>query len=128
MKPRHMSSKKWTEIPTELNDQIKGVFAEAFQEKLGPHTRFIVEGRIYPEEICLRVGYIESGRLAQCNFEVSLDSKNHDESSLEKIHLCVDAAASMMLEFIENQGSADLPYSWQACKFSNQEVFLQFST
>lgn len=131
MKPRLLTSKKWTQFPLELNDQIKGVFVEAFQEKLGTNTQFLIEGRIYPEEICLRVGYIESGRITQSNFEVSMDVKTHDESTLEKIHLCVDAAASMLLEHLENidkEEGSDLPISWTPYKFSGQTLFLQYST
>lgn len=128
MKPRLLSSKKWTQIPNELNDQIKSVFIEAFQEKLGDSTKFLIDGRIYPQELCLRVGFIEPGRLTQCNFEVSLDNKELDQSPLEKIHLCIDAAASMMLDHIESEGNADLPYTWQPYKFNEQNIYLQFST
>lgn len=128
MKPRRISSKKWTPLPHELQDEIKNVFIEAFQTKLAPKTQFLIEGRIYPEEICLRVGYLEPGRLTQHNFEVSMDSEVQSESPLERIHLCVDAAASMLLEHVESDVEMDLPDDWVATNFNQQTLYMQHST
>jgi hypothetical protein len=72
--PRLSSSTKWTEVPEEFLAKVRKVFTDQFkaQATLG---EFIVDGQIYPEEVLLRVGYVENGRLKQVNFEASMDLK-----------------------------------------------------
>lgn len=127
MNPRLKSSKKWTSFPKEYSDQILTVFKENFAQYLD-NGDLIIEGRIYPEEIMLRVGYLEEGRLAQANFEISMNYSQEDQDAVKTIHLCVDAAASMMMEYLENDGEVDFPYTWKEFPFKNKKLFLQFNT
>ncbi|MFV3409468.1 hypothetical protein ACNH6C_12720 [Bdellovibrio bacteriovorus] len=127
MIPRLKSSKKWTSFPKEYSDQIQAVFNENFAQYLD-NAELIIEGRIYQEEIVLRVGYLEEGRLAQANFEVSMSYSQEQQDAVSRIHNCVDAAASMMLEFLENEGEVDFPYNWKEVPFQGKKVYLKFST
>ncbi len=127
MNPRLKTSKKWTAFPKEYSDQIQSVFTENFATYL-KNAELIVEGRIYPEEIMLRVGYHEKNRLAQANFEVSMNYSQEKQDAISKIHSCVDAAASMMLEYLENDSEVDFPYTWKEVDFQGQKLFLQFNT
>ncbi|MFV8259091.1 hypothetical protein ACNQKP_14885 [Bdellovibrio bacteriovorus] len=127
MIPRLKSSKKWTSFPKEYSDQIQTVFKENFAQYLD-NAQLIIEGRIYQEEIALRVGYLEEGRLAQANFEVSMSYSQEQQDAVSRIHNCVDAAASMMLEFLENEGEVDFPYTWKEVPFQGKKVYLKFST
>lgn len=127
MNPRLKSSKKWTTFPKEYSDQILAVFKENFAQYL-TDAELILEGRIYPEEVTLRVGYLEKGRLAQANFEVSMNYTQEDQDAVKRIHNCVDAAASMMLEYLENDGEVDFPYVWKEVPFQGKKIFLQFNT
>ncbi|AHZ84578.1 hypothetical protein AB1A81_09560 [Bdellovibrio bacteriovorus] len=127
MIPRLKSSKKWTSFPKEYSDQIQAVFKENFAQYLD-NAQLIIEGRIYQEEIVLRVGYLEEGRLAQANFEVSMSYSQEQQDAVSRIHNCVDAAASMMLEFLENEGEVDFPYTWKEVPFQGKKVYLKFST
>lgn len=127
MNPRLKSSKKWTSFPKEYSDQILTVFTENFAQYLD-QGELIIEGRIYPEEILLRVGYLEKGRLAQANFEISMNYSQEDQDAVKRIHNCVDAAASMMLEYLENDGEVDFPYLWKEVPFEGKNLFLQFNT
>ena len=61
MTPRRASSKKWTQFPQDFIDQVTSVFKETFAASLGAST-LIIDGRIYPEELVLRVGIREVGR------------------------------------------------------------------
>ena len=106
MNPRLKSSKKWTAFPKEYTEQIQTVFKENFAQYL-EDAELIVEGRIYTEEIMLRVGYLEKGRLAQANFEVSMNYSQEQQDAMKRIHNCIDAAASMMMEYLENDGDVD---------------------
>lgn len=126
MEPRLKSSKKWTAFPKEYTEQIQSVFLENFANQLGG-SKLIIEGRIYPEEITLRVGFLEAGRLKQANFEVSMDHKA-GEDAVERIHNCIDAAASMMMDYFENEGDVEFPNTWKPYPFQKNTIYLQFST
>lgn len=127
MNPRLKSSKSWTKFPKEYSDQILAVFNENFAEFLKDAT-LIIDGRIYSEEIVLRVGYLEKGRLLQANFEASMNYSQTEQDALQRIHNCVDAAASMMMEYLENKGEVDFPYKWKEYNFQGNKLYLQFST
>lgn len=127
MNPRLKSSKKWTNFPKEYADQIQSVFKENFSQYLD-NAELLIEGRIYPEEIMLRVGYLEEGRLAQANFEVSMSYSQEQQDAIRRIHNCVDAAASMMMEYLENDGEVDFPYTWKEVPFQGKTIYLKFST
>ncbi len=48
--------------------------------------------------------------------------------AVDRIHNCIDAAASMMAEYYENDGEVDFPRTWQEYDFNKQKLFLQYST
>lgn len=132
MQPRLKSSTKWTALPSEVATQIKNVFEENFQKELG-QSRVIVEGRLYPQEILLRVGYAEPGRLSQNNFEISMDYQPENENAaLSTIHVCVDVAASLLAEHFESASEIDseieFPRVWTEFPFDDFKVWLQFSS
>lgn len=127
MKPRLLSSKKWTLFPKAYTTQIQSVFEEAFTEQLKA-GKLIVEGRIYPEEILLRVGYVESKRLVQNNFEVSMPYKTDKDNPVEKIHNCIDATASLMNEYFESEGQVDFPRTWKNYDFDGKQIWVQYTT
>lgn len=127
MNPRLKTSKKWTAFPKEYLSQIEEVFSQGFKEKL-QGGNLIVEGRIYTEEIVLRVGFLEKGRLKQANFEVSCLLNPKVKDAVERIYDCIDAAASMMAEYFESEGEAEFPFVWKEYQFNDRPVFLQFST
>ena len=131
MKPRLPSSKKWTPFPKEFSEQIQGVFKENFNKEL-KKAELIVEGRIYPQEIILRIGYLEAGRLRQANFEISVEYSAKTNDAVDRINDAVDAAASMMMEYFEVEQDPDqehdFPLSWKEVPFNNRKLFMQFST
>lgn len=127
MNPRLKSSKKWTAFPKEYSDQIQAVFKENFEQYLDD-ADLIIEGRIYQEEIMLRVGYLEKGRLSQANFEISMNYSREKQDAVKRIHNCVDAAASMMMDYLENEGQVDFPYTWKEVPFQGNKIYMQFNT
>ncbi len=127
MTPRMKSSKKWTAFPKEYSDQIEAVFKENFADHLGDAS-LQVEGRIYTQEVMLRVGIRREGELRQSNFEASMDYSPQEKDALERIHNCIDAAGSMMMDYFEADGESDLPFVWNPFPFQNKKVFLRYST
>lgn len=126
MKPRMTTSKKWTPFPLELSEQINSIFSENFQKQVGA-GQIIVEGRIYPEELLFRVGFLPSGRLFQANFEASICYIPF-ENIQKAIDLCLDATASMMEQYYESNERIDLPRHWSEFIFDKQKIYLQFSS
>ncbi|HEX7675781.1 MAG TPA: hypothetical protein VF412_16510 [Bdellovibrio sp.] len=127
MVPRLKSSKKWTNFPKEYSDQIQAVFKENFAQYL-EDAELIIEGRIYSEEITLRVGYHQKGRLVQANFETSMNYSQDEQDAVSRIHNCVDAAASMMMEYFDQDGEVDFPYTWKEYPFQGKKLYLRFSS
>lgn len=127
MKPRLKTSKKWTTFPTDYISQIEDVFKQAFGEKLRAF-KMLIEGRIYTDEILLRVGLLEKGRLMQANFEVSMPYSRAKQDAQDRIHNCIDAAASMMNEWLESGGEVDFPRTWKEFEFEKNSLFVQYTT
>lgn len=123
------SSKKWTALPNELCEQIRDVFSENFAQ-LAKRGSLVVEGRIFPEELLLRVGHLEKNRLQQSNFEVSMDFDSNKQNAMEQIHLAIDCAASMVQEYCETDFDLDpFPREWSSVKLDKKVVvFVQVST
>ena len=126
MFPRLKTSKKWTAFPNEYVRQIEQAFLENFSAEL-QNAKLIVQGRIYPSEIMLRVGFLEKGRLTQNNFEVSLDLGKDKNAIMDKIHLAIDAIGSLMHEFFESDGTMELPRIWKEFEFNKTKLYLQFN-
>jgi hypothetical protein len=129
MNPRLKTSKKWTALPKEYLTQVEEAFRESFPTQL-KSAQVVVEGRIYTEEILLRVGILEKGRLRQANFEVSMSFSPKKKDAVDRIHDSIDAAASMMSEYFElKEGEEpDFPLIWKEYEFNGLPLFLQFST
>lgn len=129
MEPRLKSSKKWTNIPAEMLTQICEVFTENFMAA-AQRGQFFAEGRIYPEELLLSVGYLEKGRLARANFEVSIEFNAKKENALKLIHAAVDCAASMMEQYDQREDDEDveLPRQWTEYELEGKKVYLQYTT
>ncbi len=127
MKPRLITSKKWTPFPKDYVSQIEQAFSDAFPGQF-KDSKLIIEGRIYPEEILLRVGHLEKGRLVQNNFEVSANYSQKKQDAVTCIYQCIDAAASLMNEFIESQGEVEFPRSWKDYDFDGTMIWVQYTT
>lgn len=70
--PRLPTSTTWTNLPSEFSAKIKTIFENQFKVEAG-YGEFMVDGRIYPDEVVIRIGFLEEGRLKQINFEASID-------------------------------------------------------
>jgi hypothetical protein len=127
MNPRKKESKKWTNLPTDFSNQIKTVFEQNFKPHL-EGKKLQVEGRIYPTEIVLRVGINAKGELRYKNFEVSLDHSKDKQNAIAQIHIAVDAIASLMVEYFENEDEHEMPFVWQEYPFEKQKIWLQYTS
>lgn len=124
---RRPTSKKWTSFPKEYLDQIRSVFQDSFAQSLG-NSVLVVEGKIFPEEICLRVGFREPSALRQNNFELSIDFDPVKHNAIEKIYTCIDAVAMLMTSFFDGTPATDFPNKWKEFQFEKKILFFQFST
>ena len=138
--PRLETSINWTPLPAEYCEKVRQSLAEAFQDQFG-QLKFIAEGRIYPKEIIVRLGFKEKERLVQSNFEVSLETET--KMPIQKqLDLCADAAFDIAEQFLPNifsssdlkdplaekaSGEGDLPLQWTEIAFKKKAVYFQFS-
>lgn len=127
MQPRRPESKKWTAFPKELLQQIEQIIAQNFKKEL-KGAKIFVDGRIYSKEILFSVGFLQKGRLAQNNFECSIDFISTGKMKVtDAVNLCVDAAAAMMAQYFEQEEEDDdFPRQWTSVPFEGTTVYLQY--
>jgi len=131
MSPRRPESKNWTGLPEEFRTRAKSVFEQNFKDEAEKGV-FMIDGRIYPREILLRVGFRPHGRLKQTNFEVSMDH-SPDQRAMEKLFIGIDALGAVFETHFEheNEGETDevdYPLMWQEFDFEETPLHLRFST
>jgi hypothetical protein len=134
MKARKNQSKKWSNFPKELIEQISEIFQKEYSGKIDDKALF-VEGRIYSTELMLRVGLNSQTSIKWDNFICSLDFNPAKENAVQRIHLCVDAVGSFMDHFFElkqksaeNSSEEEMPVTWSEMTVNKQKVFLMYST
>ncbi|NJM10148.1 MAG: hypothetical protein HC883_04530 [Bdellovibrionaceae bacterium] len=127
MEPRLKTSKKWTPLPKDFLSQIRTVFKETFKAQIG---KGVVEtdGRIYPEEILVSVGFRPDQGLRQSNFEVSIAYKKDKDNVLKLLHMAVDAAASLFEQFFAAEDDQEFPRIWQEFEVDGRMVYAQYTT
>ena len=127
--PRKPTSieKKSSPIPKDLTSLISESFQESFEKELR-NREVLVTGKIYSEEIVVRVGLHEPGHIRQMNFEASIDFQHGRTDSVGQIHACVDAISTMLAEYLTSIEEIVFPLTWAPYKFENQEIFLMTST
>lgn len=132
MNPRYKISLKWTAFPQEFSEQIRLVFVQNFEKQLGKTMSLSVNGRIYQKEITLRVGLHSKGELKHFNFEASVDlpanASGNEAKIFETISVAVDALASLVAEYFENDQDIEIPYTWTETTFEGKKVWIQHST
>lgn len=126
MEPRLPSSQKWTALPGEIIKQIREVFSQAFPEA-AKKGRFLAEGRIYKEELLVRVGYNEHGRLKQHNLEVSIEYNPAKDNMVKMVHLAIDVCATMMEQLFEEDNADDFPKVWKDFEVEGRTLYLQYT-
>lgn len=128
MKPRLNTSNKWTQLPKDYHQELAKLFYENYEHRL-PQGEFIIESWIYAEELILRLGFLETGRIVQANFEASLDFKpGHQESFKSALDLALDTVEWMLEQWILDAGVVDFPRAWKAYDFEGKKIWLQYST
>ena len=127
--PRLKTSTTWSNLPSEFSSKIKTIFENQFKVEAG-YGEFLVDGRIYPDEVVIRIGFLEKGRLKQINFEASIDLPKVDiddeelaedgqssgaafriendepvltsqSRTMNRIYVCIDALGSSLEEYFE---------------------------
>lgn len=131
MTPRRPESKNWTGLPEEFRLKARTVFEQNFKAE-AQQGDFFIDGRIYPREILVRVGFRKHGRLKQANFEVSMDH-SPDQKAMEKLFIGIDALGAVFETHFEHEkegetDDVDYPLTWQEFDFEETPLHLKFST
>lgn len=116
-------------MPQEFLDKVQESVTESW-DLPEQKVKVFAEGRLYPEEILVRIGILEAGRLAQANFEISMEIDKKTPLT-EQLTLCFDASYSVASEYVQAGENANVhlyPTYWKELKFQGKSVFFQFST
>ena len=71
MKPRNTNSKKWTPFPKDFLVEIKKALGANFPDQ-ATNGEFIADGRIFSNEVLVRLGHLPKGLISQANAELSI--------------------------------------------------------
>ncbi len=127
MDPRLSTSRKWSPLPTELMKQIQSVFKQNFSAQIGRGT-IVAEGKIFPEEILISVGFRAEKAMRQANWLVSIAYKKNKDNVLQLLHLAVDAAASLFEQTFSAESDKDFPRLWEEVDFEGRKIYVQFTS
>ena len=130
MDPRLKSSVKWAPFPEELCEQVQKALTERFQREYDlEKSQFVVEGRIYREEILGRYGLRVEGQLKQHNFEISFEFNSEKQKALNLIQESMDLVEHLWTEFLEEDlDDNELSRQWQTITFNKKEYSHRYST
>lgn len=126
MEPRLSSSKKWTPVPQDYKDQVMDVLKSSFAAETA-RGEWIFEGHIYAEELLLRIGFLERGRLRQINFEISIQFRAGKDNVPDLLGLGVDVGASLLEDAFKAENDSEFPRTWQEFTVERRAVFIQYS-
>lgn len=129
MIPRLVSSRQWTTLPEEYMGKVQEVFKVTYSDAISEeHGEFLILGRIYPEEILLRIGYGLPNSLTCANFEVSLNFDPIKQKAQDLVELAVDAAGWWFDHYFEARDNSEYPREWQEFEMDDEVVYLRFTT
>ncbi len=125
MYPRLRSSilKRSQPFPADLTKLIKETVDETFHDYLNGN-KSLVEGKIFNDEIWLRIGFRKSGELTQRNFEGSIN-KTDQTNTTNSIHKMLDFLSTLVEEHFSSTEEVEYPKTWTSYSFENTEVFFQ---
>ena len=126
MQPRLKTSKISTDLPKDLLKQMKDIFVETFSDHL-KKAKVIVDGRIYPNEVLLRIGATKEKEIRQINFLVSMDYKAGKDKVMDFVQVGFDVLATLFDDYFENQDDNDLPRQWAEMNAEGKKVYILYS-
>jgi hypothetical protein len=127
MEPRLKSSKQWTPIPPDYIRQVKEALLGHFPDK-SKTGEWIMDGRIYSEELLVRMGYHEEGKIKQITFELSTQYVAQRDSMTDLLSLVVDVAANLLETAFSSATDDAFPRSWQEYAVEKKRIFIQYSS
>ena len=145
MDPRNKSKAPWTSLPEEFSFKVLSALEKEFPKQANS-GEFIVEGKVFEQEIFIRIGYLEKGRIRQMNFEASIDydrikndeipeknlaSTGNNADILDNFYICIDCLGVWIKDTFKNiahDENLDLPLTWRPTDFHGQTVFLKYSS
>jgi hypothetical protein len=127
MQPRLSTSRKWTDLPPELTKQIRSVFQQNFKERLGKGG-IEADGKIFPDEILIRVGYRQEKVLKQINWDISIQYKSNKDNVLKLLHMAIDAAAALFEQAFSAEDDSEFPRKWEEVDFEGRKIYVQYNT
>lgn len=129
MNPKLSTSIQWTHLPSEFLEQVHASLLKLWPA-IPENLSLIVEGWVFPEELVVRIGFLEKGRLTQANFEISKEISKK-QKIMDQVEICFDAAFTSANEYLTAGESANphvYPRIWKELTHKGNPLWFQFST
>ena len=127
MEARLKTSKKWTALPKEFLAQVRNAFKSTFKDQLSG-AKIEADGRIYPEELLISVGFKSGDALKQSNFMVSIPYRKGKDDVLKLLNLGMDAVGALFEQLFSAEDDHDFPRLWQEVDFEGRQIYVQYTT
>lgn len=126
MDPRLPQSKAWTALPEDFKTQVVEILGTHFQEQ-AQKGKFMLDGKIFKNEILMRIGYLEKNVLRPVQFDLSIDYDSKAGQPMKFFENLVDLGASLLQAYFKNPDE-DFPYEWHGLDFEGKTIFLKRDT
>jgi hypothetical protein len=127
IKPRKKSSNKKQDLPLDYTKMIREVIEAQFKAQT-KGKKVVIEGFIYLEEVCLRIGFQSDTGIHQVNFEASVDYSMKQKNVLGQLNKALDGLGSLMSQYFEADGDIEVPKEWHPFELDGTPVFMKVST
>ncbi len=118
---------KFENLPEDFVKLVEKSVAENYTDLLQKQTVH-ADGRIYPNEVILRVGFRNQDGIRQWNFLASTDHDPKEKNALDQLYLCLDALQSMFEEALQSEFEIDFPMDWKEFSWESGSIFLKHDT
>ncbi len=119
MTPRDEKNTAYTTFPEELLIAVQDHFTEEFLNE-AESGDFFSFGRIYQNEIVLRVGYLKKGSISQVNFDTSTESSNSQAGIITSIEDLVFGTKELFVDYFKNKNLEHFSYHWNPLNSSSK--------
>lgn len=118
-----MGKAAWTDLPEDFKKMVIEVLSTHFKAQMKT-GKFMIEGRIYKNEIVMRCGYLPNDSIKPIQFDMSMDYDSKAKEPLKYFESLVDLGASLIETYFQNPNE-EFPLLWTPIEFSGQEIFFK---
>lgn len=110
--PFDQENASFSKLPKDITEAIAEILTETFQSQSEKGT-FKAQGHVYASEIVLRAGYLESGRISQINFDLSIKTSPQSQQAVKDLDELTAVAKELFVSYFKSENLEDFSYTWK---------------